>query len=138
MTKRLRNKIALIASTAGTGVAAARRFAAEGAEVIAISHDADALAIARRELDGVARVVQLDPADERSVTHFFAVLGRKHGRLDVLFLNAGFGALNHAIPLLSEGAAVIVDGSDAAPIMFCASRDSSTILGAELAVGGKA
>jgi NAD(P)-dependent dehydrogenase (short-subunit alcohol dehydrogenase family) len=108
--KRLRNKVALIASTSGAGLAAATRFAAEGAEVIVIGRD-----------------VALDVADEQNVARLFTALGRKHGRLDILFLNAGsvaafdetwslnvrglWLALKHAIPILSEGAAVIVDTS---------------------------
>jgi NAD(P)-dependent dehydrogenase (short-subunit alcohol dehydrogenase family) len=106
MEKRLRNRVALIADgTTGAGLATARRFAAEGADVI---------------LGNVAD-------DEQNVARFFATLGRKHGRLDILFLNIGIVAafdeswsrnvrglwlaLKHAIPILSDGAAVIVDTS---------------------------
>ena len=125
MEKRLRNRVALITSTSGAGLAAAKKFAAEGAEVIVIAGSADAKM--RRELDGFATIVPLDAADETSVGSLFTTLGRKHGRLDILFLNAGavrafdetwsanvrglWLALKHAIPILSEGAAVIVDTS---------------------------
>lgn len=127
MDKRLRNRVALITSTSGAGPAAAKRFAAEGAEVIVTARSAEAVATARRELNGVASVVELDVADEANVAKLFTALGRKHGRLDILFLNAGsvaafdetwslnvrglWLALKHAIPILSEGAAVIVDAS---------------------------
>ena len=93
MHKRLRNKVALIAGADAIGLAAAKRFEAEGAEVIVRAGDA---------------------MDEK----FFATLGRKHGRLDILLLNAGAMAasdlglaLRHAIPILSPGAAVIVSDS---------------------------
>ena len=76
-------------------------------------------------------------ADERKVAWLFETIGRKHGRLDILFLNAGIArfapladatlsdfdemwsvnvrgmwlALKYALPILSEGAAVIVNAS---------------------------
>lgn len=125
MEKRLRNRVALITSTSGAGRAAAKKFAAEGAEVIVIAGTADAKA--GDELAGVATVVRLDAGDEANVAALFTTLGRKHGRLDILFLNAGsvaafdetwsanvrglWLALKHATPILSEGAAVIVDTS---------------------------
>ena len=121
MDKRLRNKIALITSTTGAGLATAKRFAAEGAEVIVIGRSP------ATELDGLARIVDLDTSDEQIVARFFETLGRRHGRLDILFLNAGSSAafdddwslnvrslwlaLKHAIPILSDGAAVIADTS---------------------------
>lgn len=127
MDKRLRNKVALITSTTGAGLAAAKRFAAEGAEVIVIVRDPETSEIARRELGAIANVMELDAGDEQNVARLFAVLGRRHGRLDILFLNAGsvaafdeswslnvrglWLALKHAIPILAEGAAVIVDTS---------------------------
>ena len=114
--KRLRNKVALITSTTGAGLATAKRFAAEGAEVIVAGRDAENIESARRELDRLANVVELDSADEQNVARLFATLGRKHGRLDILVLNAGsvagfddswslnvrglWLALKHAIPIL--------------------------------------
>ncbi len=128
MDKRLRNKVALI--TGGSteiGRATAKRFAAEGAEVIVTGRNAETLELARRELVGLAKIVELDASDESKVERMFETLGRKHGRLDVLFLNVGsvaafdelwslnvrglWLALKHAIPILSDGAAVIIDTS---------------------------
>ena len=138
MNERLKNKIALITGgTTGIGLATAKRFVAEGAEVIVTGRNPETLEAARRELDGIAKVVESDAADERKVAWLFETIGRKHGRLDILFLNAGIAkfaplaeaslsdfdemwhlnvrglwlALQHAIPLLSEGAAVIVNTS---------------------------
>ena len=138
MEKRLRNKIALITGgTTGIGLATAKRFAAEGAEVIVTGRNPETLDAARRELDGLAKVVESDAADEAKVARLFETIGRKHGRLDILFLNAGMAkfapladatvadfddmwnlnvrglwlALKYAIPILSEGATVIVNTS---------------------------
>lgn len=138
MDKRLRNKIALITGgTTGIGLATAKRFAAEGAEVIVTGRNPETLEAARAELGESVKVVQSDAADEEKVARLFETIGRKHGRLDVLFLNAGIArfapladasladfdemwnlnvrglwlALKHAIPILSDGAAVIVNTS---------------------------
>ena len=135
---RLKNKIALITGgTTGIGLATAKRFAAEGAEVIVTGRNPETLEAARRELEGLAKVVESDAADEQKVARLFETIGRKHGRLDILFLNAGIAkfapltdapvadfddmwqlnvrglwlALKHAIPLLADGAAVIVNTS---------------------------
>ena len=132
-SKRLRNKVALITSTSDGALAAAKRFSAEGAEVIVIGRD-----------------VTVDPTDEQNVARLFATLGRKHGRLDILFLNAGsltapWLALKHAVPILSDGAAVIVDTSTLGRNVRVhgislggRSADEIASAGAELAAGGVA
>jgi len=138
MNQRLNNKIALITGgTTGIGLATAKRFAAEGAEVIVTGRNPDTLESARQELNGSVKVVESDAADQRQVAQLFETIGREHGRLDILFLNAGIArfaplgaasvsdfddmwnvnvrglwlALKYAMPILSEGAAVIVNSS---------------------------
>lgn len=138
MHQRLENKIALITGgTTGIGLATAKRFAAEGAEVIVTGRNLETLEAANQELNGSVKVVESDAADERKVAALFEIIRRKHGRLDILFLNAGIArfaplteasvsdfdamwnvnvrglwlALKHAVPILSEGAAVIVNSS---------------------------
>jgi NAD(P)-dependent dehydrogenase (short-subunit alcohol dehydrogenase family) len=138
MENRLKNKIALITGgTTGIGLATAKRFAAEGAEVIVTGRNPETLEAARQELGDSVKVVESDAGNEQKVAKLFETIGRKHGRIDILFLNAGIAkfaplaeasvsdfdemwsvnvrglwlALKHAIPLLSEGAAVIVNTS---------------------------
>jgi len=138
VTQRLKNKIALITGgTTGIGLATAKRFAEEGAEVIVTGRNPETLEAARQQLNGSIKVVESDAADERKVAKLFETLGRKHGRLDILFLNAGIArfapladatladfdamwnlnvrglwlALKYALPILSEGAAVIINSS---------------------------
>ena len=90
MTERLKNKIALITGgTTGIGLATAKRFAAEGAQVIVTGHNPDTLEAAHQQLNGSVKVVESDAADERKVAQLFEIIRRKHGRLDILFLNAG-------------------------------------------------
>jgi NAD(P)-dependent dehydrogenase (short-subunit alcohol dehydrogenase family) len=138
MTKKLENKIALITGgTTGIGLATAKRFAAEGARVVVTGRNPETLEAARRELGGRAEVVESDAGDEKDIARLFEGLARTHRRLDVLFLNAGIArfapladasvkdfdamwtvnvrgpwlALKHALPLLAEGATVLVNTS---------------------------
>jgi NAD(P)-dependent dehydrogenase (short-subunit alcohol dehydrogenase family) len=135
---KLNGKIAVVTGgTTGIGLATARLFATEGAKVVVTGRNADTLAAARKELGGVAEVVQSDAGDPSQVRKLFADLGRKHGKIDVLFLNAGiakfapladsseelfdetidinvkgpFVALQAALPFLEKGASVIVNTS---------------------------
>ncbi|HYZ89007.1 MAG TPA: SDR family oxidoreductase [Myxococcales bacterium] len=135
---KLNGKIAVVTGgTTGIGLATARLFAAEGAKVIVTGRNADTLAAARKELAGVAEVVQSDAGDPKQVRRLFEDVGRAHGRIDVLFLNAGiakfapfdgssdelfdetlrvnvkgpFVALKAALPYLGKGASVIVNTS---------------------------
>jgi NAD(P)-dependent dehydrogenase (short-subunit alcohol dehydrogenase family) len=135
---KLEGRVALITGgTTGIGLASAKRFAAEGAQVVVTGRNPETLAVARRELNGTVEVIESDAGDEREIGALFETIARKHKRLDVLFLNAGIAkfaplpdapvadfdamwalnvrgpwlALKKALPLLSEGAAVIVNTS---------------------------
>jgi NAD(P)-dependent dehydrogenase (short-subunit alcohol dehydrogenase family) len=133
---RLSGKIAVVTGgTTGIGLSTARLFAAEGAKVVVTGRNAQTLAAARDELEGVADVVESDAGDPRQVRSLFEEIGRQYSRIDVLFLNAGiarfapladsseelfdetirvnlkgpFVALQAAIPFLNRGASVIVN-----------------------------
>jgi NAD(P)-dependent dehydrogenase (short-subunit alcohol dehydrogenase family) len=135
---RLSGKVALVTGgTTGIGLAAARLFAAEGAKVVATGRNADSLAAARNELGGIAEVVASDASDKKQIRALIDRIRQSHGRIDVLFLNAGiakfapvsdtaddlieeqlrvnyvgpFLALREALPLLGKGASVIVTTS---------------------------
>jgi NAD(P)-dependent dehydrogenase (short-subunit alcohol dehydrogenase family) len=138
MTRKLENKVALITGgTTGIGLATAKRFAAEGARVIVTGRNRETLEAARRELGDRAEVIESDAGDEKQIAQLFEGLARTHRRLDVVFLNAGIAkfaplaeasvkdfdamwtlnvrgpwlALKHALPLLAEGATVLVNTS---------------------------
>jgi NAD(P)-dependent dehydrogenase (short-subunit alcohol dehydrogenase family) len=142
---KLNGKIAVVTGgTTGIGLATARLFAEEGAKVIATGRNAETLAAARKELAGRVEVVQSDAGDPKQVRKLFEDIGRKHDRIDVLFLNAGiakfapfadsgddlfdeiidvnvkgpFVALKAALPFLGKGASVIVNTSVASDRAF--------------------
>lgn len=138
MADRLKNKVAVITGgTTGIGLAAAKRFAREGARVIVTGNNPATIAEARRQLEGHAEVVASDAADEGAIKALFEDVRKRHGRIDVLFLNAGIAlfapwtdhsvedfdrqfainvrgpwlAIKHAIPVLADGASVIATTS---------------------------
>ena len=96
---RLAGKVALITGgLSGIGDAIARRFAAEGAKVIAADMTADAGALDNAPIASH----RLDVADEASVAALLASIRAAHGRLDLLVNAAGIG---RDIPFLDTPAA---------------------------------
>jgi NAD(P)-dependent dehydrogenase (short-subunit alcohol dehydrogenase family) len=90
---RLQDKIALITGAAGgIGRAAARRFAEEGARVVAVDLWTDGLADAAPAL---AQVLEADVTDAPAVERLFARVAEEHGRLDILFNVAGASGRRH-------------------------------------------
>jgi NAD(P)-dependent dehydrogenase (short-subunit alcohol dehydrogenase family) len=71
----------------GIGLATARRFAAEGAKVVAVDLNADAGKAAAEEVGG--EFVACDVADEAGVRELFDGVAERYGRLDIAFNNAG-------------------------------------------------
>jgi NAD(P)-dependent dehydrogenase (short-subunit alcohol dehydrogenase family) len=89
-------KIALVTGAgSGVGRAAALALLAEGFSVVLTGRRADALAeTASLAADhaGRATAIPADVTDPASVNALFAAIGKKFGRLDVLFNNAGASA----------------------------------------------
>lgn len=94
--KKLENKVAVITGgTAGIGLASARLFANEGATVIITGRNSAALARAESLIAHGAEVVQCDNAKLADIERLREHIERRHGRVDVLFANAGGGALGN-------------------------------------------
>ncbi|MBL8675175.1 MAG: SDR family NAD(P)-dependent oxidoreductase [Rhodospirillales bacterium] len=98
-TGRLAGRVALVTGASrGIGAAVARRFAAEGAHIVAVARTTGGL----EELDdtiqaagGSATLVPLDITDGPAIDRMAEALHGRFGRLDVLVGNAGvLGALS--------------------------------------------
>jgi len=89
----LKNKIALITgATRGIGYAVAKRFAGEGAHIIAVGRSQKNLEILDdeiREKGGSATLVQLDLMEFPKIDILAQSIAEKFGKLDVLVGNAG-------------------------------------------------
>jgi NAD(P)-dependent dehydrogenase (short-subunit alcohol dehydrogenase family) len=92
---RLQGKVAVITgASSGIGEATARLFAFEGATVLLADIDderGETLAAAIRASGGSADFVHADVAREAHVKAMIDAVVARHGRLDTIFNNAGFG-----------------------------------------------
>ncbi|MFD7710203.1 SDR family oxidoreductase [Streptomyces sp. NPDC059785] len=126
--------------TSGIGLAAARRFSEEGARVYITGRRKEALDEAVALIGGAVTAVQADSAQPADLDRLYAAVAEQGHHIDVLFANAGggefatleqvteehfdatFGAnvkgvlftVQKALPLLNDGASVILTGSTAA------------------------
>jgi 3-hydroxy acid dehydrogenase / malonic semialdehyde reductase len=76
-------------ATSGFGAAIARRFAAEGAKVIACGRRADRLEALKKELGASCHAGVLDVKDRAAVTAFAASIPAAFSRINVVVANAG-------------------------------------------------
>jgi NAD(P)-dependent dehydrogenase (short-subunit alcohol dehydrogenase family) len=89
---RLKGKRALVTGgTSGIGLATAKRFVEEGAQVAITGANPATLAAARAALGQDALIIEADAGDVAAQTRIASAIGEAFGRLDVLFVNAGFG-----------------------------------------------
>lgn len=93
MTKQFENKVAMVTGAgSGIGAAMARRFAEEGAKVVAADLNEDAAREVAAEIEkhgGIAAAVRQDVGDPASVEKSVEFALEKFGRLDVAVNNAG-------------------------------------------------
>lgn len=100
-TRRFEGRAVLVTGAAGAiGLAAARRFAREGARVALVDRDAASVVRAAEGLAAeghAALALAADVADEPAVAAAIAEAEARFGRLDALFNNAGIGGLDVAV-----------------------------------------
>ncbi len=140
MTNRLEGKVALVTGgTSGIGLASARAMAEEGATVYITGRHQAELDAAVKAIGPRGRGVRSDATKMAELDALFAQIKQQAGHLDVLFANAGGGTMvplgaiteehfdetfnrnvkavlftvQKALPLLVDGASIILTGSTA-------------------------
>ncbi|RYF41467.1 MAG: SDR family NAD(P)-dependent oxidoreductase, partial [Comamonadaceae bacterium] len=135
---KLTGKIAVITGGgSGIGLASAKLFAQEGAKVVIVGRTKPALDQAAADIGENAVAIVADVSDLDALDALYAEVGKRFGRIDVLFANAGinnlapfaavtpqdfdnqfnanvrglFFSVQKALPLLSHGASVILNAS---------------------------
>ena len=138
MTERFKGKVAVVTGgNSGIGLATAKAFAREGAQVAITGRDDTTLGAAAKEIGPGTLAIK---ADVSRLPEIAAAMGRikeRFGRIDALFVNAGIGrfvpfeevteaffdetmgtnlkgaffTIQKAVPLLAPGAAVVLNAS---------------------------
>jgi len=138
---KLEGKVVVITgANSGIGLASAKRFAAEGAQIFMVGRRIRELEEAVAEVGSGAIGIPCDISNMNDLNVLFEEVQRRAGRIDVLFANAGGGdfsslstvtekhynrifdtnvkgtlfTVQKALPLLKDGASVILTGSTSA------------------------
>jgi NAD(P)-dependent dehydrogenase (short-subunit alcohol dehydrogenase family) len=91
---RFSNKIAVVTGGgSGIGLATARRLADEGAAVVIVGRDPQALDIAAQSIGGAVDPVTADVAKFNDLDRLFLHVRERQGRIDILYANAGIARL---------------------------------------------
>jgi NAD(P)-dependent dehydrogenase (short-subunit alcohol dehydrogenase family) len=140
MTDRFKNKVVVVTGgTSGIGLATAKAFVAEGALVFITGRRQEVLDAAVAEIGGGVTGVRADMSKLADIDKVYAAVQQQHAQIDVLFANAGGGdmlplgaiteeqyqrtfdtnvkgtifTVQKALPLLKDGAAVVLTSSNA-------------------------
>src|SRR3984885_13789353 len=140
MPGKFENKVVVVTGgTSGIGLATARRFAAEGATVFITGRRQAGLDGAGKTVGHGAVGVRADMSKLADIDRLYDTVQQRHGQIDVLFANAGGGTMlplgaiteehyddifgrnvkgviftvQKALPLLRDGAAIVLTGSTA-------------------------
>ncbi|MBN9420671.1 MAG: glucose 1-dehydrogenase [Candidatus Eremiobacteraeota bacterium] len=140
MSNILANKVAVITGgNSGIGLATAQRFVAEGAQVVITGRREKDLEAAAALIGKNVTTVAGDVSNLDDLDRLFSVVQEKHGRIDILFANAGGGTVaplataseshfdqifdtnvkglfftvQKALPLFQDGGSIILTSSNA-------------------------
>lgn len=135
---RLKGKVAVVTGgNSGIGLATAKRFQEEGAKVVISGRSRKTLDEAVKTIGNGVLAVQADVSKLEDVDKLYAEVGKKFGKIDVLFVNAGvakfaplaettestydeqfdinikgaYFTIQKALPLLNDGASIILNTS---------------------------
>ena len=87
---KLDGKVAVITGgNSGIGLATAKLFQAEGAQVVVTARNQQRLEESRAEVGEGIDVIQADVSKVSEITAFFNQIAEKYGKIDILFANAG-------------------------------------------------
>lgn len=138
MTGRFQDKVVVVTGgTSGIGLATAQAFVDEGASVFITGRRQEALDAAVRRIGGRITGVRGDMANLADIDRLYDAVQQKHAQIDVVFANAGGGSfaplgaiteahyqsifdtnvkgvlftVQKALPLLRDGAAIVLTGS---------------------------
>jgi len=139
MSRKLEGKIAVVTGgTSGIGLATAKRFATEGAQVFITGRRKTELDTAVAAIGSKATGIQADSGNLNDLNRLYEHIKGEADHIDVLFVNAGGGSMlplgsiteeqyddtfnrnvkgvlftvQKALPLLVDGASVILTGSN--------------------------
>lgn len=138
MKNRFENKIVLVTGgNSGIGLAAAKAYAREGAQVIITGRNPESLKTATQEIGNKVLAIKMDVANLKDLDGLYATIKKEFGALDAVFVNAGimlskpiseiteqdydqqmninvkgaFFTAQKAIPLLRKGGAIVFNAS---------------------------
>ena len=141
--KTFEGKVAVITGgNSGIGLATAKKFGAQGAKVAIFGRDRKTLEQAAREIGPDTLALQADVTDLPSLDGFFRQVKSRFGNIDALFINAGvakfapinevtvqqydelldtnlkgsYFAVQKALPLLNQGASIVLTTTAAATL----------------------
>jgi NAD(P)-dependent dehydrogenase (short-subunit alcohol dehydrogenase family) len=87
---KLKNKVAFVTGgTSGIGLATAKLFQAEGANVVVVGSNDDRLRTAGKELNSDALLVRADIRKVADIERAVEAARKQFGRIDIVFANAG-------------------------------------------------
>jgi NAD(P)-dependent dehydrogenase (short-subunit alcohol dehydrogenase family) len=139
----LEGKVAVITGgNSGIGLATAKEFKEQGAQVVITGRDQQTLDEAKREIGGGVLALRSDTSSLTDIDKLFADVNDKFGKIDVLFVNAGIGkfvpvedvteelfdsimdinfkgayfTIQKALPFLNDNASIVLNASIVAHI----------------------